>query len=71
LGGVVALVPQVVEQVVGVDAAAGVTVDPLESGVGSEISDVAEALAEALKVSLAISNGDEDSLKSLFRFVVE
>jgi len=54
-----------------VDAAAGVTVDPLESGVGSEISDVAEALAEALKVSLAISNGDEDSLKSLFRFVVE
>ena len=42
----VVLIPQVVEEVVGVNAAAAIAVNSLEGVVRCEISDVAEALTE-------------------------
>lgn len=65
------LISQVVEEVVGVDAATGITVNSLEGRVGCEVSDVAEALTERLGVSLALTNSDEDVLEFVFGFVTE
>lgn len=70
-GSVVVLVPQEVQEFDGGDAAAGIAVDSLESGVGSEISDVAETLAEAFGVSLTLTNGDEDVLELVFSIVTK
>lgn len=70
-GSVVVLVPQVVEEFDGGDAAIGIAVNSLESGVGSEISDVAEALAETFGSSFTLTNGDEDVLELVFCIVTK
>lgn len=67
-GAEVTVILQVVEQLERVDVAVSIAVNALECGVGSEIADVADALAGSLEGALAFANSDEYVLKSVLRF---
>lgn len=66
--GVVALVTEEVEDFEGGDARGAISVESLESRVGSEVADVTEALTGALQGHLTVSDGDEQIFQSAFRF---
>ena len=53
------------------DGGTEVSIESLESGVWSEVSNVAKPLSGSFETSLTVTNGDEDVLKSSFRFVTE
>jgi len=67
-GGEVALVSEEVEHLQGADKGVAVSVKSLESRVGSEVADRAEALASSLKTSFSVANGNKQLLESAFRF---
>lgn len=67
-GAKVAVILQIVEQLVRIDEAVGITVDTLESRVGSKVANVAETLTSSLESALTLTNSDEQVLKSVFRF---
>ena len=62
-----ALVAEEVGELEGADIGIAVSVQPLESGVGCEVADVAEALAGCLKTSLAVTDSDKKLLQSTLR----
>ncbi len=60
-----------VEQFPLVDAARSITIDPLESRVRRKVSNVAETLAKMFETAFAITDGDEQIPKSVFRIVAK
>ena len=67
----VAVVSQVVAQIVRRGVPKAIPVDALEGGVWREVSNVAEALAGALKLALSIAHGNQHAFQSVFGFVTE
>jgi hypothetical protein len=59
------------EQLETAKASACVTINSLESGVRSKVSDLAESLAEALELAFAVTDCHQQILESVFRFVTE
>ena len=60
-----------VEQFPLVDAARSITIDPLEGRVRRKVSNVAETLAKMFEAAFAITDGDEQIPKSVFRIVAK
>ena len=60
-----------VEQFPLVDAARSITIDPLEGRVRRKVSNVAETLAKMFETAFAITDGDEQIPKSVFRIVAK
>jgi len=54
-----------------VDAARSITIDPLEGRVRRKVSNVAETLSKMFETAFAITNGDEQISKSVFRIVAK
>ena len=63
------VVPQKVEQIVGSNAGAGISIDPLKGRVGSEGADLAESLSGGFEVAFAVAHSNEQILQAVLAFV--